>query len=53
MKLVPGGTLFYFSRVLPLSLDDRQVTFVTKMGPLEVKCKFILREMLYRGALEL
>jgi len=53
VKLVPAGTLFYFSRVLPLSLDDKQVTFVTKLGPLEVKCKFILRDMLYRGALEL
>jgi hypothetical protein len=47
------GTLFYFSRVFPITLDDKQVTFVTKIGPLELKCKFTLKEMLYRGNLEL
>jgi hypothetical protein len=51
--LSPAGTLFYFSRVLPIVPDDKQVTFVTKVGPLEVKCKFTLRDMLYRGNLEL
>jgi hypothetical protein len=49
----PSGTLFYFSRVFPLTAEDKQVTFVTKVGPLEVKCKFTLRDMLYRGNLEL
>ncbi len=49
----PAGTLFYFSRALPLTLNDKQVTFVTKLGPLEIKCKFTLKEMLYRGHLEL
>ena len=49
----PAGTLFYFSRVLPITPEDKQVTFVTKVGPLEVKCKFTLRDMLYRGNLEL
>lgn len=48
-----AGTLFYFSRDLPLTLEDKQVTFVTKLGPLEIKCKFTLKEMLYRGHLEL
>lgn len=51
--LLPAGTLFYFSRVLPIMPEDKQVTFVTKVGPLEVKCKFTLRDMLYRGNLEL
>ena len=49
----PAGTLFYFSRVFPLTPEDKQVTFVTKVGPLEVKCKFTLRDMMYRGSLEL
>lgn len=49
----PSGTLFYFSRVFPLTLEDKQVTFITKVGPLEVKCKFALHDMLYRGQLEL
>jgi hypothetical protein len=46
-------TLFYFDRVEPIFPDDKQVTFVTKLGPLDVKCKFILKEMLYQGKLEL
>jgi hypothetical protein len=51
--LSPSGTLYYFSRVLPITAEDKQVTFVTKVGPLEVKCKFTLRDMLYHGNLEL
>lgn len=47
------GTLFYFSRLLALELGDKEVTFTTKMGPLVVKCKFALRDMVYRGNLEL
>jgi len=52
-RLSPAGTLFYFSRVLPIMPEDKQITFVTKDGPLEVKCKFTLRDMFYRGNLEL
>jgi hypothetical protein len=51
--LSPSGTLYYFSRVLPIAADDKQVTFVTKVGPLEVKCKFTLHDMLYHGNLQL
>jgi hypothetical protein len=39
--------------VLPITTEDKQVTFVTKVGPLEVKCKFTLHDMLYHGNLEL
>jgi len=49
----PSGTLFYFSRVFAIKPEDKQVTFVTKMGPLEIKCKFSLREMMIHGNLEL
>jgi len=45
------GTLFYFSRDEPIK--DGQVTFVTKIGPVEVKCKFPVKEMTYHGKLEL
>jgi hypothetical protein len=45
------GTLFYFPRAEPIK--DGQVTFITKMGPVEVKCKFTLKDMMYRGRLEL
>ena len=45
------GTLFYFPRAEPIK--DGQVTFTTKIGPVEVKCKFAVKEMTYRGKLEL
>ncbi|HWZ32606.1 MAG TPA: hypothetical protein VNX18_14795 [Bryobacteraceae bacterium] len=47
------GTLFYFERNDLIRLDDHQVTFVTKLGPIDVKAKFPLKEMLYRGKLDL
>jgi hypothetical protein len=49
----PAGTLFYFSRMLALMLKDKEALFTTKIGPLDVKCKFTLGDMLYRGVLEL
>jgi len=48
-----AGTLFYFSRRLALRLEDQEAIFTTKLGPLKVKCKFTLKDMLYRGNLEL
>lgn len=45
------GTLFYFPRAEPIK--DGQVTFSTKMGPVEVRCKFTVKEMMYHGNLEL
>jgi hypothetical protein len=51
--LSPAGTLFYFSRMLALMLKDKEAIFTTKIGPLGVKCKFTLADMVYRGSLEL
>ncbi len=48
-----AGTLFYFSRGLALRLEDKQAIFSTKLGPIDVKCKFTLKDMMYRGSLEL
>jgi hypothetical protein len=45
------GTMFYFPRAEPIK--DGQVTFTTKMGPVEVKCRFTVKDMMYRGKLEL
>ena len=45
------GTLFYFSRMDDVSLDDKLLTFVTKMGPVEIKAKFVPKEMVYHGKL--
>jgi hypothetical protein len=47
------STWFYFQRTDPIHLDDKQVTFVTKLGPIDVKAKFPLKEMLYQGKLAL
>ncbi len=48
-----AGTLFYFSRGLALRPEDKQAVFSTKLGPIDVKCKFTLRDMMYQGNLEL
>ena len=59
IELAPGnniteaGTLFYFSRLLALKLEDKEAIFTTKLGPFKVKCKFTLKDMLYRGKLDL
>ncbi len=54
-RLEPGaaGTLFYFSRFDPITPANKEITFTTKMGPLEIKVKFLLKDMLYKGKLEL
>lgn len=49
-----GKILFYFAKEgLPLSSNDKQVTFTTRLGPLEIKSKFDLKQMKYRGELAL
>ena len=48
-----SGTLFFFPRTDSILADDKQVTFVTKVGPYEAKAKFSIRDMLYRGKLAL
>jgi hypothetical protein len=48
-----AGTLFYFSRDLALQPKDNQAIFSTKLGPIDVKCKFALKDMVYQGNLEL
>jgi hypothetical protein len=46
--------LFGFPRdVLPLTVDDREVLFTTKLGAIEIKTKFNLKDMMYRNELAL
>jgi hypothetical protein len=52
-NITRAGTLFYFSRDLALRPEDKVATFSTKLGPIDLKCKFTLKEMMYRGKLEL
>lgn len=47
------GEWFYFSRLEGIKLAHKEITFTTKLGPLEFKAKFVLKDMLYRGKLEL
>jgi hypothetical protein len=50
----PDTMLFGFSReLLPISADDRDVTFTTQIGRVEIKTKFNLKDMRYRDELAL
>jgi hypothetical protein len=47
-----GSVLFGFSKeMLTLAPDDREVLFTTTFGKLNLKAKFNLKEMMYRGEL--
>jgi hypothetical protein len=49
-----GAMLFFFTRDYhPIRPNDKEVTFVSKFGPMVVKAKFNLKEMMYRGKLEM
>jgi hypothetical protein len=50
---IAGGDMYYFPRIEPITPANKEITFTTKMGPLEFKAKFVLKDMLYRGKLEL
>ncbi|MGA3185684.1 MAG: hypothetical protein ABSF22_01115 [Bryobacteraceae bacterium] len=45
--------IFLFPRTAALSLDDKEVEFSTRFGPLVVRQKFRLKEMVFNGKLEL
>jgi len=48
------GIMFLFLRDdHPIKRDDKEVTFQTKLGPLQLKARFALKDMLYRDQLEL
>ena len=55
--LAPPGkvveTFFVFQKTTPFTADDKDVEFSTRLGALDVRCKFRLKDMLYNGALEL
>ena len=37
----------------PIEANDKEVVFVTQMGPMGVKAKFVLKDMVVNGKLEL
>jgi hypothetical protein len=53
LQSVTGGDLFYFSRLEPIQPSNKELTFTTRLGPIEIKAKFSLKDMLYHGKLEL
>ena len=47
-----GSVLFGFSKELvTLTPEDHEVTFATQFGRMNIKTKFNLKEMIYRGEL--
>ena len=44
---------FGFPRTNAITLQDKDVEFVTKLGQIEIKKKFGLKDMLFHGQLEL
>ena len=49
-----GSFLFVFDKGdQAIGEDAKEITFTTRMGPLEVKTKFNLRDMKYKGTLAL
>lgn len=53
IEAISGGEMYYFSRLEPIKLSNKEITFTTKLGPLEFKAQFPLKDMTYRGKLEL
>jgi hypothetical protein len=45
--------IFVFPRTAPISLDDKDVEFSTKLGPIAVRQKFHLKDMVFNGKLDL
>jgi hypothetical protein len=53
IESIATGIRFYFSRLDAIKESNKEITFTTKVGPLEFKAKFPLKDMVYRGKLEL
>ncbi len=50
----PAAILFYFPRTAqPILPADKEVVFRTKLGPMEVRARFQLKDMMYQGKLAL
>jgi hypothetical protein len=51
----PGSriVIFLFPRTDPIDLDDKEITFESAAGPMKIKAKFALKDMMYQGQLAL
>ena len=48
-----GMIVFLFPRTNAIDADDKEVEFASKIGPMTVKQKFKLKDMVFNGKLEL
>lgn len=48
-----GAIHILFPRTNPIALNDKEVTFATQFGSMKVRQRFRLKDMVYRGKLEL
>ncbi len=48
-----GTIQLFFPRTAPITLDDKEVVFTTVFGSMKIIQRFRLKDMLYRGKLEL
>jgi hypothetical protein len=55
VKLDPstGAIQFIFPKKNPISIEEKEVTFATPFGPMRISKKFRLKDMTYKGKLEL
>lgn len=51
----PGGRtlVFLFPRTANILTDDKELSFMSSMGRMEIRSKFALKEMMFKGKLEL
>jgi hypothetical protein len=48
-----GAVHLFFPRTEAITVGEKEVTFVTRFGSLNVRKKFRLKDMIYKGQLEL
>ena len=58
VEMIEAGNLrvpvFFFSRTVdPIVAEDKEITFHTRYGAMDLKAKFALKDMVYKGKLEL
>jgi hypothetical protein len=53
VKVVESGVFFVFPKTPAFTVVDREIAFSAKIGSMDVKCKFKVKDMIYQGKLAL
>lgn len=53
VDVTPQQVIYQFSKDAPITLDDKEVDFTTKLADVVLKYKFKLKDMVVNGKLEL